>query len=290
MQGNTLAARWITFLVEHRAWRHVALACTLVLCGCGDSGSSELQVVAPEGCSPDDPAVVFQLTAVRVPTSAQADAGAVVGHDLDGVDGACDVPDYAGSVDNSLVDLAAAFALLAPEDPFVLEDVVNEALFCTSGDVACTPPRVGVRVQECRRGALVSVFRETDSACEVLGTATAADVGPGGELHAEFDTLAFDDAFEDPHGVHQLFELVNARLTATITADGLSNAVLGGVLPVEVFQSITPNFLPLEPGISFPASPASLSDIMLEPDGACDGLSMGLTLSAVVDASGESCE
>ena len=285
MQGNTPEVRLITSMAKR-----VVLACALALGGCESAGSSELQVVAPDGCSDSDPAVVYRLTELHVPTPVEAAAGATVGHDLDGVDDACDVHDYAGGVDNTLVDLAHAVAQLTPDDPIVMQDLMDQALFCTNADPGCTPQWLGVRVQECRRGAKVDVFRVTESACEVLGTAATAGVGPGGELHAEFGTLLLDRAFEDAGGVDPFFQLVNVRLTATITANGLSNAVLGGVIPLAVFEAAIPGFLPSTPELEFPGPLLRLSDIGLEPGGECDGVSVGLTLSAAVEVEGESCE
>lgn len=271
-------------------WKRVSLACALALTGCNASGSSELQVVAPEGCSASDNAVAYRLTALHVPTRADVDAGAPLGHDLDGVEGACDVPDYAWSVDNTLVDLAHALPLLAPDDPFVLQDELDEALFCTAADAGCTPQWVGVRIQECRRGVKVDVFRVTDGACTAIGTADRAGLGRDGQLQAEFSNLALDGAIDGRSDAAVLFSWVNARLTATVTDDGLEDAVLGGMLPFEVFEAAATELADCNPAFEDCGPLIGLYDIMLEPDGACDGLSMGVTLSAVEDASGESCE
>lgn len=273
-----------------RPSRRIALVYALALAGCQGSGSSELHVVAAEGCSDSDPAVVYRLTELHVPTRADVAAGAPLGHDLDGVEGACEVPDYEGGVDNSLIDIAAALPVLTPEDPLVLQDLMDQALFCTAADPGCVPQWVGVRVQECRRGAKVDVFRVAQGVCEGLGTAVAADVGRGGALHAEFATLALDRAFEDSRGAHELFALVDARLTGTLTADGLTDAVLGGVVPFDYFEYVVPYIFPDLVEFEVIGPVFNLSDIAREPGGACDGLSMGFTLSAAVEAEGESCE
>jgi hypothetical protein len=44
------------------------------------------------------------------------------------------------------------------------------------------------------------------------------------------------------------------------------------------------------PELEFPGPLLRLSDIALEPGGECDGVSVGLTLSAAVEVEGESCE
>ena len=44
------------------------------------------------------------------------------------------------------------------------------------------------------------------------------------------------------------------------------------------------------PELEFPGPLLRLSDIGLEPGGECDGVSVGLTLSAAVEVEGESCE
>lgn len=273
---------------RNRVSRCVALVCAVLLGGCGNTGSSELSLVAPEGCSPTDPAVVYRLTELHVPTRAQADAGAVVGHDLDGVDDACDVPDYAGGVDNALVQLSAALALLDPESPS-LQERMDEALWCTTDDLECAPQWVGVRVQECTRGVKVDVFRVTEDACEALGTAEASALGTDGELQAQFASLDLDRAFEST-GADLLFGLEGARLSATITADGLSNAVLGGTVPIETFEEALQDFIPGYPDVPEAEPLRDLGDIDREPGGDCDGFSVGLTFSADVDVSGESCD
>jgi hypothetical protein len=42
--------------------------------------------------------------------------------------------------------------------------------------------------------------------------------------------------------------------------------------------------------IEFPGPLLRLADIAIEAGGACDGVSVGLTLSAAVEVEGESCE
>lgn len=277
-------------LIGPRSWLRAVCAVVGMLVGCESSSGTGLTVVQPEGCSADDPAVVYRLTELHVPTHADVDAGALVGHDLDGVGEVCGVPDYAGGVDNSLIDLARALPLLAPDDPFVLQDAIDAELLCTAADAECEPRWLGVRVQECRRGVKVDLFRVADDQCTALGTADRAGLSGDGELRAEFVDLALDEAFDPASDLRAVFRWDSARLTATVTDDGLEDAVLGGVLPSDAFDFAIYSLFPGIPEAAFPAPLEGLFDIAREPGGVCDGLSMGLTLRATVDASGQSCE
>ena len=101
-----------------------ALGLLTILSGC-DGGGNDLENrdqgmnvvdngpdIVPIECTPTGEATRFRVTTLHIPTPTEAGNGAVVGHNVDRTGDTCGVPDYAGGVDNSLIDLAAALPAL----------------------------------------------------------------------------------------------------------------------------------------------------------------------------------
>ena len=135
----------------------------------------------------------YRLTTLHIPTQAQAEAGELAGVDLDGVDGACGVPDYPGSVDNTLVGLVSAFYMLAPNDPLDVQAQLDEGLFCTATEPDCAGVVLDVRVTPLTgRSARVELIVTEGGAQRVLATDEDASGDRDGRLTAHFDAVALE--------------------------------------------------------------------------------------------------
>ena len=114
-----------------------------------DNGTPD--VGRPDGaiteCDPVGAPVVAPIASLFIPLPPVDGVAQVgLGHNLDGMVGGCNVPDYANGVDNAFVDLAAALPALNPDQPIVLQDAINDSLACVLGSASCRPLDLGIRV------------------------------------------------------------------------------------------------------------------------------------------------
>ena len=226
----------------------------------------------------------YRLTTLHIPTQAQAEAGELAGVDLDGVDGACGVPDYPGSVDNTLVGLVSAFYMLAPNDPLDVQAQLDEGLFCTATEPDCAGVVLDVRVTPLTgRSARVELIVTEGGAQRVLATDEDASGDRDGRLTAHFDAVALELPMVDGED-QRVFSLplTGVVLTGTLELEGIRDLVLAGVVHRDALVSefILPLITPLDPSALFDDLDG-LFDVMTNPESAtCDGFSVGLTATA----------
>ena len=126
-----------------------------------DNGTPD--VGRPDGaiteCDPVGAPVVAPIASLFIPLPPVDGVAQVgLGHNLDGMVGGCNVPDYANGVDNAFVDLAAALPALNPDQPIVLQDAINDSLACVLGSASCRPLDLGIRVESGSGCAVVSLL------------------------------------------------------------------------------------------------------------------------------------
>lgn len=236
----------------------------------------------PSTCSDAGAAVLYRLGTLDIPTPAQASAGAVVGHNLDSAGSTCAVPDYAGGVDNSLIDLADALPWLSPDDPIDLQGEIDNALACPSTGPTCSRLDLIVRV---RSGTGCTVFEVLDGLS--VGAATVAGPAVGtldasGHFRVQFPSFNLTIPFDTGAGFADLnFSLSTAILSGTVSSNSLLDVVLGGVLVKADFEQTIMDVLALlGDEIPFEAVAPILANLYdVQIGGMCSGLSTGFLAS-----------
>ncbi|MCA9578938.1 MAG: hypothetical protein KC668_26085 [Myxococcales bacterium] len=218
----------------------------------------------------------YVVTGLRVPTREDVTAGELLGVDVDGVDDACGSPDYEGSVDNLLIDIAAALPSLMPSDPFYFNAAIEAGLFCNSTEPGCASVRYEVAIERCGEVARLQLSRS--------GTTLGADIvelDGDGRFDARFELLSLDlpVLFQGAHTI-QAMNLRRARVSGVVSEGALEELVIGGANRYE-------DYLPLvycDPAICDPGGPIdALFDVMLDPgDASCGGISVGFVATAVM--------
>ncbi|MBK6577668.1 MAG: hypothetical protein IPG17_16010 [Sandaracinaceae bacterium] len=65
-------------------------------------------------CTGLDAPLDYRIETLDIPITSDVTAGRALGHDVDGTDSTCSVPDFVGGVDNSLIGLAQALPASQP--------------------------------------------------------------------------------------------------------------------------------------------------------------------------------
>lgn len=222
----------------------------------------------------------YLITELRIPTLDDVAAGELLGVDVDGVEDACDSPDYEGSVDNLLIDVAAALPSLTPGDPFYFNAGIEAGLFCDRMDPGCALVRYEVDIERCGDIARIQLWRSYTS----LG-ADIVELDVDGRFDARFEQLSLDlpIVFQDAHTI-QAMNLLRARISGVVSEDALEELAIGGANRYE-------DYLPLvycDPSFCDPAGPPdALFDVMLDPlSSSCEGISVGF-VATTVESSGD---
>lgn len=225
--------------------------------------------------------VLYRLTTLHVPTPAEANGGATVGHDVDGRPNTCGIPDYAGNVDNSLIDLVAALPALSPNAPISLQSEIDAALACPTNGVDCARMDIYVSIAAADECALVSI---QDAGGTIYATQRVGTLSSG-ELRVRLPTWTWLlPAIHNSMPALLVAQLQNVILTADVSPTALSNVVIGGHTGNRGFASFMMALVPLlgddveysdvEPILD------NLNDVELY--GMCDGFSVGFTGAGVV--------
>lgn len=270
-----------------------------VFAGCGDDSgttsttststntTSTTQVIEDVGmCSDAGAAISYRITELNIPTPAQANGGETVGHNVDGVGGsvACGIPDYAGGVDNSLVDLAAALPSLAPADPIDLQEEIDNGLNCAVGATDCTRIDLIVSV---RTGTGCVIVEVEDGEGANLAGPFVGSLNAAGEMRGQVSSLNLAIPYgTDTGSVDINLEVTSVIITGTRSDTTLTNVVIGGALVKSAFETTIMDLLPLLGGdISFDDISGILSNLYdVQLNGTCSALSVGLTATAEVQA------
>lgn len=270
-----------------------ALALLSLFSGCDDTiedPRDQGPVVRDDGpaveCTPTGDAVRYRITALHIPTPAEANGGATVGHNVDGAGTTCGVPDYAGGVDNSLIDLAAALPSLAPEDPIDLQAEIDNALGCAADADPSECTRLDLIVSA-RTGVGCVEVTVLDGDDAVLAGPFNATLAANGDVRGRVPALDLAIPYQAEGGAVDInLEVTNVVLTANVGATSLSNIVLGGSLAKTAFEQTIMDLLPLLGGdISFEDISGILSNLYdVQLGGSCAALSVGLTGTAAVVA------
>jgi len=275
-----------------------ALGLLTILSGC-DGGGNDLENrdqgmnvvdngpdIVPIECTPTGEATRFRVTTLHIPTPTEAGNGAVVGHNVDRTGDTCGVPDYAGGVDNSLIDLAAALPALAPDDPIDLQAEIDNALGCPAD----------AQPSECTRLDLIVSARTGDGCVEVtvldgddavLAGPFNASLSATGAVVGQVASLDLTIPYQAESGAVDIaLQVTNVVLTANLDSSALSNIVLGGSLERDAFEQTIRDLLPLLGGeITFEDIGPILENLYdVQIGGTCSALSVGLTGSATLAA------
>ena len=281
--------------------RALGLASAYLAVGCdpgagGDNATRDAQV-RNRTCDDLEP-TRYRVTGLRIPTQENVTNGEPLGHDVDGLGAVCDTPDYPGDVDNAFVDVAASLPFVADGAGPDLNAELASALAC-SGE-GCTPLVLDVRV-----GAACDSVELLDGDGRELAAAAPNSDASGERIVARWDQVMLPLALSDrprcddgvvcelgascadgSRCVRRLVdvELSSVTLSANVSPAGLTEIVIGGVLPHSTFMTVIREALPMEvTGVD----PDDVFDLVLlrydvrTGDGSsCDGLSVGLTGSA----------
>jgi hypothetical protein len=221
--------------------------------------------------------VLYRLNTLNIPTPDDAAAGDVVGHNVDNAGDTCGVPDYSGGVDNSLIDLAAALPALAPDDPIDLQAEIDNALNCPAASVDCTRMDLIVSV---RTGTGCVIMEIEDGEGENLAGPFVASLDGGGNFRGGVNSLSLTIPYGTDTGSVDLDLTISyVIITGTVTANSLTNVVIGGALVQTAFETTIMQLLPLLGGdITFDDIGPILENLYdIQVGGQCAALSVGFT-------------
>jgi hypothetical protein len=228
-------------------------------------------------CSDAGTAVMYRLNSLNIPTPEQAADGEVVGQNVDNANDTCGVPDYLGGVDNSLIDLAAALPALAPDDPINLQDEIDNALNCPAASVNCTRMDLIVSVRT-GTGCVVMEIENGDG--ETLAGPFVATRDGSGNVRGGVSSLNLTIPYNTGTGTVDIdLAITNVIITGNVTANALTNVVIGGALAQTAFETTIMQLLPLLGGdITFEDIGPILENLYdVQVGGQCAALSVGLT-------------
>jgi len=260
--------------------------------GCGDDSGGTTTSTTPTTtqtpedfgmCSDAGTAILYRLDTLHIPTPTEASGGATVGHNVDGVGTACGVPDYAGGVDNSLIDLAAALPSLAPDDPIDLQEEIDNGLDCAVGATDCTRIDLIVSI---RTGTGCVIVEVEDGDGENLAGPFVGSLNAANQMRGQVESLSLAIPYGTSSGttVDINLEVTDVIITGTRSDTAITNVVIGGALVKTAFEQTIMDLLPLLGGdISFDDISGILSNLYdVQVGGTCGALSVGLTASGSV--------
>jgi hypothetical protein len=268
--------------------RLAALALLGMVVGCGGAGDAPVDLgQRPPDLPRDDvgPAVRYRITELHIPTLADVDSGAPVGHNVDRVGDTCGVPDFDGGVDNSLIDLSSALAEFAPPaEGLILQAAIDAALHCPIDAVPTDCTRLDLFVSVAS-GTGLTVVEVEDGDGTTLAGPFVGSLDGSGNLRAVAPQLDLTIPYHAASGpVDIQLSIISMILTATISESAMTNIVLGGALESSAFESMLMEVLPLlgdEPAFEdIEPILGNLYDVQLS--GQCSALSVGFTGSATV--------
>ena len=226
-------------------------------------------------CSDAGVPVIYRLGALNIPTPQQANSGAIVGHNLDGVGTTCSVPDYSGGIDNTFMDLAGALPALSPADPIDFQGEIDAGLACDALDPTCLRLDLMVRIAV---GTGCVTVRIEDGAGTTLMSTVAGSLDGSGNFRVVANELNLPIPMRTSSGtISWVLSLSSVVITGTLTASDVTNVIIGGVLLKADLESTFMSLLPLLDGsTSFSGVAPILADLYdVQVAGQCTGLSAG---------------
>lgn len=272
-----------------------ALALLSVIAGCGGSADAPLDMGSLDMGPPDQPfvwrdpcdefgpTVLYRITDLHVPTLADVNSGVPVGHNVDGADEVCDVPDFPGGVDNSLIDLSSELPLFNPPAPSLdLQAVIDAALDCpTNADPAeCTRLDLIVRVST---GVFCVRIAIEDGAGTTLAGPFVGSLDDSGNFRGAVSSFDLTIPYHAPSGpVDIRLAIAAVIMTATLSENAMTNIVLGGAVVRGSFEAMLMELLPLlADDLTFEDIQPLLADLYdVQASGECSALSVGFTATA----------
>jgi hypothetical protein len=233
-------------------------------------------------CTPTSDPILYRLNALNIPTPDDAEAGDVVGHNVDRTGDTCGVPDYDGGVDNSLIDLAAALPALAPDDPIDLQEEIDNGLNCAVGDDTCTRIDVIVSITT---GANCVIVEVEDGEGETLAGPFNGSLDGSGNMRGAVASLNLSIPYGTDTGTVDIdLAVTNVIITGTRTDTALTNVVIGGALVQTAFETTIMQLLPQLGGdVTFDDIGPILENLYdVQVGGQCAALSVGLTATGAV--------
>lgn len=275
------------FRVRSHSWLLRFGLLLLALPGCGDGGIEPPRdmsvrdsiIVETDPCAPWTGVARYRVSALRIPTSAEARADAIVGHDVDRVPTTCGVPDYAGDVDNALIDLVDGLPMLLPDVAIDLQAALDMGLICAVGATDCTRLDVVLEIRTSAHCVSLRVLDGTGASAAVLGGPYVGTRDTGSSFRVIGGALSLPSTNLPNAAPLWLGDLF---LTGRVEGPSVSNLVLGGVLQREPLERAVLELLP-SLGTELAADDVllilgNLYDV--EVGGTCAGMSVGLTGAA----------
>lgn len=210
------------------------------------------------------------------PVSGTAQVG--LGHDLDGLVDACNVLDYANSVDNAFVDLAAALPALNPDNPIVLQDAINDSLACVLGSASCRPLDLGIRVESGSGCAVVSLL---DGDGEVFENPGVGVLDANGNFRVEVPSFPLTFSYSTANGPVEIpLRMRGVIITGRVVGQNVVDIIIGGSLQKGEFEATVRAILPLiQDDIVFEDVAGILANLY-DMGSNCTDLSIGLVANA----------
>lgn len=228
--------------------------------------------------------VDYRINAFRIPTPEQVSQGMVIGQNVDGVGDTCGIPDYAGGIDNSLIELNAALPALSPDNPIDLQAAIDNALECPAGSPTCGRLDLIVRVRRGTGCAIVEVLDGTGPSATTLAGPFGVSLDGAGHFLGQTPALSLAIPYDTGTSTVNIPIEVSGVIISGTIGESLLDAVIGGYVARMDFEATFMTLLPLLGGdIAFDdIGPilANLYDVVV--GGQCAGLSTGFVASGVI--------
>lgn len=244
-------------------------------CGAGNT----CQAPGVITCEDAGTAILYRLNVLQIPTVAQANNENVVGHNVDMMVTTCGVPDYAGNVDNSLIDLNEALPHLSPDDPIDLQAGINTALACSSSSPSCTRLDIIVSV---RVGTDCVILELEDGDGENLAGPFTGTLDGSGNFLGRTSSLELSLPFGPDSNPGTLdFPLSGVVISGNRTNTTLSNVVIGGYVAMTPLEASFESFLTwLGDDITIEDVEPILANLYdVQSSGTCSRMSVGFLAS-----------
>ena len=246
-----------------------------------DNGTPD--VGRPDGaiteCDPVGAPVVAPIASLFIPLPPVDGVAQVgLGHNLDGMVGGCNVPDYANGVDNAFVDLAAALPALNPDQPIVLQDAINDSLACVLGSASCRPLDLGIRVESGSGCAVVSLL---DGDGEVFENPGVGVLDANGNFRVVVPSFPLTFSYSTPNGPVEIpLRMRGVIITGRVVGQNVVDIIIGGSLQKGEFEATVRAILPLiQDDIVFEDVAGILANLY-DMGANCTDLSIGLVANA----------
>lgn len=166
-----------------------------------------------------------------------------VGHDLDGMVGGCNVPDYDDGVDNAFADAAAAIPHLSVDHPIILQNGIDESLACVAPSASCQPLRVSIRVTPGDGCAEVALL---DADGEVIEESGVGTLDASGNFRVELPSLPLTFGYPTADGPVEIpLRMRGLLITGRVVGQDIVDVLIGGSLQKGEFESTLRAVLPL---------------------------------------------